>query len=74
MGRRKPIPDEKRSGFGLGWLYAERGRPLDSNPCEKGTLRYKEFTGGWNEYFKKRRMKGSKRSASMPDKRRRSDG
>lgn len=67
MARRKPMSDKKRSGYGLGWVYAERGLSLRRNPCRKGTMRFDEFVVGWNEYFKRAMAASSEESAKKQD-------
>ena len=42
--------DMQRSGYGLGWEYARRGKPIKDNPVTVGTLRNREFREGWRDF------------------------
>jgi len=52
--------DIQRSGYGLGWEYARRGRPIKDNPVLTGTLRCREFREGWRDFHWRERHGHSK--------------
>jgi hypothetical protein len=46
----KPLTDDQRSSFGLGWNASQRGDPFASNPHYPSDWRYIAWSEGWLRY------------------------